>query len=119
MASAAETTNFWLADYCPNVRLVNYVLNEFEPGLTCKFSECHTHPGLLDRYEAVKAIRQLHEAVDRKAEGKLHPKYTQQSYEKYVVGYEKAWDRWCEKEKMVIKKAFNSIDLFGRKRRKA
>lgn len=60
--------------------------------------ECYTHPCSLKRYDSIKTIRQLHEAVDRKAQNQHHPKYTQKSYEKYVVGYEKAWDRWCRQQ---------------------
>ncbi|HEX2978025.1 MAG TPA: hypothetical protein VHO47_02815 [Candidatus Babeliales bacterium] len=76
-----------------------------------------THPHSLDRYKAVKTIRQLHEAQHRAKDGKSYPRFTPEQYEKYVVGYEKAWDNHCsqlkqEEIKRRSNQLFTSMDLF-------
>ncbi len=57
-----------------------------------------THPNNIDRYNDLKVIVQLHKTYARSRKKLHHPRYTQEKYEKYVVGYEKAWDKWCDQQ---------------------
>jgi hypothetical protein len=66
---------------------------------TAFWEKLTTHPHNINRYNALKIIVQLHKTLVRCKKRIPHPRYTQEKYEKYVVGYEKAWDKWCEQQK--------------------